>query len=319
MAKRRFREAESKPPEEQRAADRRAQRKAQSKSPAAKQRKAGRSVGRRAALIGIPVAAIVVVVVLVVLGTGHLFAPPCLQFTQNPSGQPGFPPQNTTDFSRSWCPNAPLVIHVHILLKIDIGSTAVSLPGSIGRNSNYTNYECDLPMHTHPDGTGLIHLESPWPYWYTLGDFFGIWKQSYASAYVNQSYSNQPITYTPTNLLGFTADPTHTITLFVDNQPSSAGPNLTLNNLDYASDPYPSCLSQIYGTGHIIVLSYASRAATAGEPFRLPSLQTFSWDAAHTSMLYGSPALPSADVLSRSSTAGHLAQVGLGWLLLRPV
>ena len=317
MAKRRNRPSAPSAPERERAADRRARRKAAGDSPAAKQRRGSGSLGRRVAIVAIPIAAIAVVVVLVAWGTGNLFSPPCLQLTQNPSGQPGFPPRNTTDFSRTWCPNAPLVMHVHILLKITIGTTAVSLPGSIGRNTNFTNYECDLPLHTHPDGSGLIHLESPWPYWYTLGDFFGVWKQSYASAYVNQSYSSQPIVYTPNDLLGFTVDPAHTITLFVDNQPSNAGPNLTLDNLDYAANPYPSCLAQEYGTGHVVSLSYTARAAAAGLLPPPPSLQSLSLDASHQAGLYDSPGPASMPLTARAQAAAELCVTGLGWFVLR--
>lgn len=276
MAKRRFQaaSAEDKEPEELTPQERRARRKAQrDRSARAKKPKDDRPFWRRAALpAGGIAAAVVVVVVLLVLGAGHLFQPPCLSLTAIPdsSGIPGYPPANTTDFTRTWCPNAAFVFEVSPYLQITINGQTVSLPPAIGKDSNFTGSTCTLPITTSAPSAGVPNgvftIGSAWAYEYTLADFFSEWQSSYVSAYVNSTYSTRSIDYTSTQFLGLPVDAKHTLTLYVDGQPSSAGPNLALDTLDNLPNPYPSCMGTVYGTGHTIQLQYKLASASAAVP-----------------------------------------------------
>ena len=334
MAKRRIRNLADKDPEELTAEERRALRKRERAAGGTDRavRPKGGFPWRRAAAIGIP--AVVVVAIIVVLLVNPFHAnPPCLQFTTSPSGEPAFPPKGTTDFSTTWCPgNAPLIMHLHPYVKIAINGHSIGvgesgLPPSIGRDSNYTNYECDLPIHTHPPGpgepspAGILHIESPWAYIFNLSMLFSEWSQSYSGAYVNQSNTQAPITYTPTDLLGYQADPGHSVTLFVDNQLSSDGPNLNLDVLPYLSDPFPACVGTIYGTGHTILLSYQARSAVAlgvGTGIHGATASTAAADPELNGLLFDSPMPHVGSTIAHASDLTRLRYAGLGWLSLRP-
>jgi len=280
VSKRRFRDSEEKKsPEEVSPEERRAIRKRdRAKESKGRRLKPPRAGWRRAVVPGVVVGAVAVVIAILVLGAGTWFQTPCLALTPIPvqSGLPAFPPSNTTDFSTTWCPTATAIVVAHPLLRVVVGSGTVVLPPSIGRSTNFTGRECDLPVYTRPDVSGypngMIYIASPWAYQYTLGDFFEIWQDSYLSAHVNATYNSRTIDYTATELLGLKADATHTITLFVDNQVNHDGPNLTLNTLDNLGGTIPSCLQSKYGTGHVISLVFKS--GTAGAATGVPKLPT---------------------------------------------
>lgn len=262
MAKRRFRagSGEDRAPEELTPEERRARRREElSRSARGKKPRAERT-GWRRALVPSAVAAVIVVVILFLwFGVGLLFPHPCLSFGPIPqsSGIPAFPNATTTDFSGTWCPAAAPLYSIHPQLSININGGSVALPPAIGRSTNFSNYECDLPLHTEPGtGGGVFNVTSPWAYDYTLGDFFSVWQSSYVSAHVNATYNTRTIDYTASQLLGLPADASHTLTLFVDGKPSSAGPSLTLTSLNYGAGASPSCLESIYGSGHTIALVY---------------------------------------------------------------
>lgn len=61
--------------------------------------------------------------------------------------------------------------HIHAMLHIYINGLLSPLPADIGIDQA-TGVESS--MHTH-DGTGIIHMEAPHPFDYTLGDFFAVW------------------------------------------------------------------------------------------------------------------------------------------------
>jgi hypothetical protein len=322
VAKRRIQRAPEKPPEQLTPEERREKRR---RGRTAQNKHGKKGVGtpwRRAAVVG--GSSGVVIAIVVVLVVFHPFNVPCISFTPNPSGTPAYPSHTTTDFSGTWCPAATLVVHMHPLLRLSINGQTVTQPTSIGRNTSYTlnggPYECDLPMHTHPASppdfpAGTIHVESPWPYQYNLSDYFSIWSQSYASVSVNASASNRPIIYTPTDLLGFTPDSTHAITLFVDGQVSSAGPGLVLNTLDYGPAPYPSCLGEVYGTGHVVTLTYGPRGLGALAPSeRIYSLATGVADPLLPLLTWDGP-LPHMSSGVAASIHGAGA-TGLTWLIL---
>jgi hypothetical protein len=83
-------------------------------------------------------------------------------------------------------PSEQLVYHIHAHLTAFDNGTALSLPGGIGIPGSKvvqttegpvaTGGKCIYWLHTHaPDG--VIHIESPTRRIYTLGNFFGIWRQ----------------------------------------------------------------------------------------------------------------------------------------------
>ena len=61
--------------------------------------------------------------------------------------------------------------HIHAMLHIYVNGVLSPLPADIGLDSAKG---VESSMHTH-DGTGIIHMEAPHPYNYTLGDFFSVW------------------------------------------------------------------------------------------------------------------------------------------------
>jgi hypothetical protein len=293
-------------------------------------KKAGRagttSNWRRAAYVGIP-AAVVIAVVVVLITLTNANSIPCLQFTPVPvgeSGIPAFPPHNTTDFGNTWCPNGvSIVLDSYPYLTISIDGTGVSLPTSIGRNSSYPGGQsCDLPVETQPPSagypSGTVYVASPWAFSYNLSTFFTVWSQSYADVYVNSSHASQPIVYQTNNLLGFQSDSTHFVREFVDGSPSSAGPSLGIDTLDYGPNPYPSCIGQKYGTGHHILLTYSgATAGAAGARVIAPTLATGpaipGWDL----LLYDSP-MPHFGFGAPERTAfAKLALGSLSWLVGR--
>lgn len=272
-------------------------------------------------MVGIPTVVIVAAVALLILNPFHT-APPCLGLQPIPasSGVPNFPAKGTTDFSGTWCPqSAPVVLVVHPSIKILIEGQTAQIPSNVGRNSNYTGYECDLPISTTTTlAPNVVQISSPWPYEYNLSTFFAVWSESAAGAYVNASHPSQPISYQANSLLGFTTDPGHQITLFVDNQPSSAGPTLNLDTLPYLNDQYPSCLGTIYGTGHTIVLSYHATSSTAvirAPP--APTLDTAPSDAGRADPTLGGPMPDFALSAPQRDAFAHAHAASLAWCVLR--
>jgi len=61
--------------------------------------------------------------------------------------------------------------HIHAMLHIYVNGVLSPLPADIGLDSAKG---VESSMHTH-DGTGIIHMEAPHPFNYTLGDFFSVW------------------------------------------------------------------------------------------------------------------------------------------------
>ncbi len=61
--------------------------------------------------------------------------------------------------------------HIHAMLHIYVNGLLVPLPADIGIDRS-KHFETSL--HTH-DGTGIIHMEAPHRFRFTLGDFFSVW------------------------------------------------------------------------------------------------------------------------------------------------
>jgi hypothetical protein len=68
-------------------------------------------------------------------------------------------------------PGGKETFHIHAMLHIYVEGLLSPLPANIGLDPAKG---LESSMHTH-DSTGIIHMEAPHPYNYTLGDFFSVW------------------------------------------------------------------------------------------------------------------------------------------------
>ncbi|HYK93101.1 MAG TPA: hypothetical protein VEY07_03550, partial [Thermoplasmata archaeon] len=148
--------------------------------------------------------------------------------------------------------------------------------------------------------------------------FFYVWQQSFTGVFVNTSHPNQPIVYQSNELLGFTADATHKVELFVDGSPSTAGPSLELNTLDYESNPYPTCIGEVYGTGHVVLLEYVSITPAVRGAGLHPALLDSAPPPAMTYLVsLGGPLQKVGDSAAASTDQAHAEFAALHWLSMR--
>lgn len=94
----------------------------------------------------------------------------------------------------------PLVIHMHVTLRIVINGEQVAIPKYIGMDpSLYHTHELDkygiknprtYPLHTH-DFSGVIHIESTEIRTFTLGQFFDVWGQQFDESCVFDKCNNE--------------------------------------------------------------------------------------------------------------------------------
>ncbi len=171
-------------------------------------------------------------------------------------------------------------VHIHPYVEIWVDGQNVTIPSDVGITQGGS---CLEPIHTH-DATGILHLElssSDLSHNWTLGDFFSIWQysckvQSSSCPVVNGTA--RPVVFNQTDILGFRADSTHTVSLLINGTANSSWGNLPLLHYAYCTssrassfpcsssaggDPAWDCVSAAscgtypYKTGNIIVLDYA--------------------------------------------------------------
>jgi hypothetical protein len=63
------------------------------------------------------------------------------------------------------------VLHIHQHLDVFVEGKPVTVPAGLGIDPAQ---QFISPLHTH-DPTGIMHVESPTPETFTLGQFFGVW------------------------------------------------------------------------------------------------------------------------------------------------
>lgn len=147
------------------------------------------------------------VLVLLMVGAGVFLAP---------SIRKSFQPETFADITHDQAINpcvpqtASLAMHIHPELRIIIEGTEVTIPEGVG-----LAYNCTKAIHTH-DGTGTLHIESQYRYPYAIGDFFTIWGQPFNSG----------------QILDCKADPTHRITMTVNNIPNNEYEKYVMNDGD---------------------------------------------------------------------------------------
>jgi hypothetical protein len=137
-----------------------------------------RSRRRRRALWGACVAVPAAVLVLVIAGCGSSAPAPKGLTIAGPglaTGKPPWPPEYAHLAERlrqlGLPPGGKEIFHIHALLHIYVNGLLVPLPANVGLDPAK---KLESSMHTH-DSSGIIHMEAPKPFSYTLGDFFAVW------------------------------------------------------------------------------------------------------------------------------------------------
>jgi hypothetical protein len=150
---------------------------------------------------------IIVIAALVVIGAGVALA---LNDAKHPELKNPWANKSTHELALTCLDQEYTVQHIHPNLTITINGQKQEVPQGIGIENN-----CLHPLHTH-DNTGKIHVESPEPRDYTLGDFFSVWGKAFDQ----------------THILDKTADATHRIRMTVNGKDSTEYGSLVLKDLD---------------------------------------------------------------------------------------
>ena|SRR3989338_876558 len=140
---------------------------------------------------------LVIVIALGLLGSSGiiaLFVPP--------------PTLTTRELAFSCTTDAATQFHIHPSLSIVADGKKLEIPANVG-----VSPACLHPLHTH-DNTGEVHVESPEPRDFTLGDFFAVWEKPLSR----------------TQVLDYVATSTHEIVMTVDGQPNAEFENLVLKD-----------------------------------------------------------------------------------------
>jgi hypothetical protein len=126
----------------------------------------------------LPFPAVLVAAVLVAAGCGSSSAAPSGLTLTGPglqTSKPPWPPEYQHLAERLRLigipPGGKETFHIHAMLHIYVNGLLVPLPANIGLDPAQG---LESSMHTH-DSSGIIHMEAPHPFSYTLGDFFEVW------------------------------------------------------------------------------------------------------------------------------------------------
>jgi len=84
--------------------------------------------------------------------------------------------------------------HIHTHLSIVLNGQLLQIPNALGQvPATTTTAGCFYQIHNH-DASGRLHIESPVPVNYTLGNFFHIWGQPLSTTNVG-GITGQPIVF----------------------------------------------------------------------------------------------------------------------------
>ena len=103
-----------------------------------------------------------------------------------------------------------LALHLHPTLEIEILGERRVLPANIGRTDEGLRV-----IHTH-DSDGVLHVESPVPHQFVLGDFFTIWGKTLTSKCIFE----------------YCVDDDHGLEMFVNGEKSDLYEHLPLRDKD---------------------------------------------------------------------------------------
>jgi len=147
-------------------------------------------------------------VLVLLVAVGGIFLGPSIRKSFEPEAQANI----TREQALGLClkGHERLAMHIHQELRIIIEGREIVIPEGVGLPLN-----CMQPIHTHDD-TGTLHVESPYRYPYTLGDFFTIWGKPFSSQ----------------QILDCKADPTHRIVMTVNGVPNNEYEKYVMNDGD---------------------------------------------------------------------------------------
>jgi hypothetical protein len=124
------------------------------------------------------IAGLATVLALVVVGCGSSAKPPAGEVISGPGlsvDRPPWPAEYAHLAERLRLigipPGGSEKFHIHALLHIYVDGLLSPLAANIGLDPAK---HLESSLHTH-DHTGIIHMEAPHPFNYTLGDFFMVW------------------------------------------------------------------------------------------------------------------------------------------------
>lgn len=103
-----------------------------------------------------------------------------------------------------------LALHIHPTLAIEILGERWAFPANIGITDKKLRV-----VHTH-ESDGVLHVESPVPHQFVLGDFFTIWGKTLTSKCVFE----------------YCVDDVHVLEMFVNGEKSDLYENLPLRDKD---------------------------------------------------------------------------------------
>jgi hypothetical protein len=103
-----------------------------------------------------------------------------------------------------------LALHIHPWLEIEVLGVMQEIPANIGISSQGMKV-----IHTH-DNTGKLHIESPYPHQFYLGDLFTIWGKQFDKNCI----------------MAYCADENHSVELYVNNQRNEYYHDLPLRDGD---------------------------------------------------------------------------------------
>jgi hypothetical protein len=178
---------------------------------------------------GLALAAVVVAVVLIVVfatrGGGGNPEPARINaavslgdMTKLPGIQLGKPPwnrggaklsQRLAALGLSPAASEQLAFHIHQHLDVYANGNHVDVPPNIGFEIQGQSVTGLAFLHTH-DASGIIHVESPTEYDYTLGQFFGVWGVRLSRTCVGGLCGSRPLKVW-VNGVPFVGDPTQLV------------------------------------------------------------------------------------------------------------
>lgn len=154
---------------------------------------------------------IIVVLALIVIGGGiALF----VYDSKHPELGNPWANKSTRDLALTCLPQEYTVQHIHPALAITINGQKQEIPVNIGIETG-AGSGCLHPLHIH-DASGTIHVESPEPRDYTLGDFFAVWGKAFG----------------PDQILDSKTDSSHKIRMTVNGQDNTEFDKLVMHDKD---------------------------------------------------------------------------------------
>ncbi|HIQ30385.1 MAG TPA: hypothetical protein EYH45_07480 [Candidatus Caldiarchaeum subterraneum] len=124
------------------------------------------------------------VIVLVIAFASAAFLPQYLEDLRNRNTATEVNVNPEDILNRFLTPTDRLIKHIHVFLSIRVDNQEITIPPGIGIVGGREKY-----MHTHDD-SGIIHIETPIDYPFTLGDFFKVWDKRFDENCVGEYCGN---------------------------------------------------------------------------------------------------------------------------------